>query len=66
MSNNVYIGDGFEINPEFKETAIINFGSEVTVTDFSKPIDAVKQINKWISIQTHNKINQLLPYRKCL
>lgn len=62
VSNNVYIGDGFEINPEFKKTAVTNFGSEVTVTDFSKPIDAVKQINKWISIQTHNKINQLLPY----
>ncbi|CAH2095257.1 unnamed protein product [Euphydryas editha] len=62
VSNNVYIGDGFDINPEFKETAIINFGSEVTVMDFSRPVEAVKQINKWISIQTHNKIDQLLPY----
>ncbi|CAH0731941.1 unnamed protein product, partial [Brenthis ino] len=60
VSNNLYIGAGFEINPDFKATAIKNFGSEVTPIDFSVPDAAVRQINKWISIQTHNKISNLL------
>ncbi|XP_050354754.1 serine protease inhibitor 3/4-like [Nymphalis io] len=62
VSNSLFIGDGFEINPDFKETAILNFGSEVTVMDFSRPTVAVKQINKWVAVQTHNRIEDLLPY----
>ncbi|XP_023948770.2 leukocyte elastase inhibitor [Bicyclus anynana] len=61
VSNNLFVSDGFEINPEFKDSAVQNFGSEVTLMDFSRPAWAVNQINKWISIQTHQRIENLLP-----
>ncbi|CAH2261874.1 leukocyte elastase inhibitor-like [Pararge aegeria] len=61
VSNNLFVGDGFDMNPDFKETAVENFGSEVTTMDFSRPAWAVNQINKWVAIQTHNRIENLLP-----
>ena len=64
MSNNLYIADGFDINLDFKDTAVQNFGSEVTPIDFSRPAAAVRQINKWVAGQTHNRIENLLPYSK--
>lgn len=62
VSNNLYVGDGFDINFDFKDTAVQNFGTEITPIDFSRPAAAVRQINKWVAGQTHNKIENLLPY----
>ncbi|OWR48572.1 seminal fluid protein CSSFP043 [Danaus plexippus plexippus] len=61
VSINLYLGEGFQIEPDFKETSVQYFGSEITNVDFSRPGPAVRQINKWISIQTHNRIAELLP-----
>jgi serine protease inhibitor len=51
---------GFELAPEYKQTLIRDFLSDIEITDFLKPEEAAKEINSWVSYVTHNRVPSIL------
>jgi serine protease inhibitor len=51
---------GFELVPEYKQTLIRDFLSDIETTDFLMPEEAAKQINSWVSYVTHNRVPTIL------
>lgn len=59
-ANNVFVGDTFSLNPDFKNKAQRNFDSDITPISFGQPEQATRQINNWVSKKTNNKIERLI------
>lgn len=60
FGNKIYLKSGFELVPEYKQTLIRDFLSDIETTDFLKPEEAAKQINSWVSYVTHNRVPSIL------
>ncbi|XP_072933465.1 leukocyte elastase inhibitor-like [Epargyreus clarus] len=60
IANNILVADAFELNNAFKSLAVRGFWSEVTPTNFGKPVEAAQWINGWVASKTNNKITNLL------
>ena len=60
FANKIYLQHGFELVPEYKQTLIKDFLSDIETTNFLKPEEAANQINSWMSNVTHNRVNSLI------
>ena len=60
IANNVYLMTGYEVKPQFRETATKSFDSDIEAVDFSQSSEAAKKINDWVEQKTHNKIKDLI------
>lgn len=60
LANKIYTKEGFETKQDFVELASKHFQSEIEPIDFSHPVEASDKVNKWISEQTHNRINSMV------
>jgi len=60
FANKVYLQHGLELVPEYKQTLIKDFLSDIETTDFLRPEQAAIQINSWMSNVTHNRVNSLI------
>jgi len=49
------------VEKEFLDIVTKQFNSDVQPLDYSNPAEATKTINQWVSEQTRNKINNLIP-----
>lgn len=60
FANKIYLQHGFEMVPEYKQTLIKDFLSDIETTNFLKPEEAAFQVNSWVSNVTHNRVNSLI------
>ena len=60
FANKIYLQHGFALVPEYKQTLIKDFLSDIETTSFLKPEEAANQINSWVSNVTHNRVNSLI------
>ena len=60
FANKMYLQYGFELVPEYKQTLMKDFLSDIETTNFLKPQEAAYQINSWISNVTHNRVDSLI------
>lgn len=62
IANAVWAEQTFSFLPEFLDTLAVNYGAGVSLADFlNKPNEERATINNWVSEQTKDKINNLLP-----
>ena len=62
IANAVWAEQTFSFLPEFLDTIAVNYGAGVSLADFvNKPNEERVTINNWVSDQTEDKINDLLP-----
>lgn len=62
IANAVWAEQTFTFLPEFLDTIAVNYGAGVSLADFvNKPNQERVTINNWVSDQTEEKINNLLP-----
>jgi len=62
IANAVWAEQTFSFLPEFLDTIAVNYGAGVSLADFlNKPNEERVTINNWVSDQTEDKINNLLP-----
>jgi serpin B len=62
IANAVWAEQTFTFLPEFLDTIAVNYGAGVSLADFlNKPNNERVTINNWVSDQTEDKINDLLP-----
>lgn len=62
IANAVWAEQTFTFLPEFLDTLAVNYGAGVRLADFkSQPNRERLAINDWVSAQTKDKINDLLP-----
>lgn len=60
IANAIFVQDGFVISDEFKELATSNFGTHVHSLSFAESKMAANTINDWVSLNTHNLINDFI------
>lgn len=60
FGNKIYLQSGSELVPEYKQTLITDFLSDIETTNFLKPMEAATQINSWVSNVTHNRVSNIL------
>lgn len=60
VANNLFVADGFNVNQDFRKTAVGSFHSDITPLSFTNPGDAASQINSWVASKTDNKIERLI------
>ena len=62
IANAVWAEQTFTFLPEFLDTIAVNYGAGINLADFAnKPDQERVTINNWVSEQTEEKINDLLP-----
>jgi len=62
IANAVWAEQTFSFLPEFLDTLASNYGAGIHISDFVNNFEpARKEINDWVSQQTQDKINNLLP-----
>jgi serpin B len=62
IANAVWAEQTFPFLPDFLDTIALNYGAGIHQSDFINQYEPVrKEINGWVSDQTKNKINDLLP-----
>ena len=62
IANSVWAEQNFTFLPDFLDTLSVNYGAGIHLLDFiNKPEPSRKEINDWVSNETKNKINNLLP-----
>lgn len=62
IANAVWAEQTFTFLPEFLDTLAVNYGAGVSLADFmNQPNQERVTINNWVSDQTEDKINDLLP-----
>lgn len=62
IANSVWAEQTFTFLLDFLDTLSVNYGAGVHLLDFiNKPEPARKEINDWVSNETKDKINNLLP-----
>lgn len=59
-ASNVFVGTNFNINNDFKRKAQEKFDSDITQVSFESPDLAARNINKWVSSKTLNKIEKII------
>jgi len=61
VANRLWLQSGLPLEPEFNKIAQENFGAGLAEVDFVHTVPAVtKEINTWVSQQTHDRIKDLL------
>lgn len=60
MSNTVIANCAYEVNRKFAQTVGDCYRASVGALDFSDPSKATREVNKWISQNTNEQINDLL------
>ena len=60
IANAIYYQSGFPVEPKFISTNREFYDSEVNALNFGLPIDALKIINGWVSLKTHEKIPKII------
>ena len=62
IANAVFAEQTFTFLPDFLDTLSINYGAGIRLMDFvNNPNPSRKEINQWVSDETKDKINDLLP-----
>ncbi len=62
VANSVWAEQTFTFLPDFLDTLSVNYGAGIHLLDFiNKPEPSRKEINNWVSAETKDKINNLLP-----
>lgn len=62
IANAVFAEQTFAFLPDFLDTLSVNYGAGVRLMDFANnPDPSRKEINQWVSDETKDKINDLLP-----
>jgi serpin B len=62
IANALWGQQGYKIQPAFLNTLAQNYGAGMNLLDFvNSPEDSRVTINNWVSSQTNNRINDLLP-----
>jgi len=59
-ANKMYIKNGLEINPEFKNTAANIFDTDIQNISFERKQHASSKINKWVKEKTQGKVKNLI------
>lgn len=59
-ANNIFLANGFNLNPAFRATALKDFRTDVTPTNFAAAAQTAQEINNWVAASTDNKIQNLL------
>jgi serpin B len=62
IANSLWGQDGWSFLPEYLDLLAANYGAGMRLVDFKNtPEDARKQINKWVSDQTKERIKDIIP-----
>jgi serpin B len=62
VANATWGQDGYTFLPEYLDTLALNYGAGLRLLDFmSDPESARQTINQWVSKETENKINDIIP-----
>ena len=62
IANAVFAEQTFTFLPDFLDTLSVNYGAGIRLMDFVKnPNPSRKEINQWVSDETKDRINDLLP-----
>ncbi|MBK6647634.1 MAG: serpin family protein [Anaerolineales bacterium] len=62
IANAVFAEQTFAFLPDFLDTLSVNYGAGIRLMDFANnPDPSRKEINQWVSDETKDKINDLLP-----
>lgn len=62
LANAIWAQAGFELDQAFLDTLAVHYGAGVYLTDFAGAPEAAREtINAWVSDQTEDRINDLLP-----
>uniref|UniRef100_A0A8D8GLA9 Alpha-1-antitrypsin-like protein CM55-ST n=1 Tax=Culex pipiens TaxID=7175 RepID=A0A8D8GLA9_CULPI len=62
LANGIFVDNSFVLNPQYMRTAQELYRSEVQRMSFaSQPVEATRQINEWVSRNTHGKIPEIFP-----
>ena len=62
IANAVFAEQTFTFLPDFLDTLSVNYGARIRLMDFvNNPNPSRKEINQWVSDETKDKINDLLP-----
>ena len=62
LSNNIWGQTGFPFIPEYLDTLAVHYGAQLALLDFvHAPEPSRETINAWISDQTEERINDLIP-----
>nr|AAN71634.1 serine protease inhibitor serpin 1c [Mamestra configurata] len=60
LANKVYVRQGAVLNDEFAAVSKDVFNSDVKNVDFTKNVEAAKEINEWVEENTNHKIKDLV------
>ncbi|XP_031627896.1 antichymotrypsin-2-like [Contarinia nasturtii] len=60
IANQIYVKQGYSLNPHFKEVAEKQFSSGVESINFENGSEAAQIINHFVEEKTHDKINNLV------
>lgn len=60
-ANKIYPNNNFKMSKEFVEIIKNSFNSQIEQLNFADNIKSAQTINSWVSNQTNNKINNLVP-----
>lgn len=60
FGNSVFLNSDFELLPKYKEILRQSFLANIEPTNFKRTQDAAKQINRWVSQVTKNRIPDLI------
>ncbi|MDP3642889.1 MAG: serpin family protein [Bacteroidota bacterium] len=60
IANAIYYQQGFKVEPNFISTNREFYDSEINSLNFGLPVDALKIINGWVALKTHDKIPIIL------
>jgi serpin B len=62
ISNGLWGQEGYQFLPEYLDTLAANYGTGLRILDFAKnPEDSRVTINDWVSDQTEDRIQDLIP-----
>ncbi|XP_066995578.1 ipis-1 [Anabrus simplex] len=60
FGSSVFLNNEFEMAPEYKDILLDDFHANIELINFKHSQDAAKQINKWVSQITKNRIPELV------
>ncbi|XP_069695710.1 leukocyte elastase inhibitor-like isoform X2 [Periplaneta americana] len=60
FANGAFVNVGYEIEPNYNETLVKNFRSEMKTVNFANNVESADLINSWVSDHTHNRIKELI------
>lgn len=60
LANRLYADDQFEVNDDFNENLKKYYQSQLELVDFDKQEESAKKINRWVSDQTNNVIQEVI------